>query len=648
MAQSPVLDESLLQYRRSSSPFDSEMAEARSRSASKQFQASYNAATSTSSAIVHGLDSYELDLTKDNKENQPTSQDLLALRSSTFSNKHRRSSTDSELMPPPASRTPRKSPNKTAPYSASRPGSRGSTSGSTGLSTSQRKLDLQLRHDGTSIDDTCFSTFSEVPDLPQLVKHAQSPSKRVDDLLSSLAAQRTPRSSRKRSSPSRSPSPTPRRLKTPNASNDGTQTLLIDFTQQMEAAGQYNRLQTSRTEPNLLQHLNRQRSPAKGYRQSLATPAKQSNILNLLDFELPPAPTPRSIPTITVRELETLKSQYMSQISGLQATLSGREAEAESLKRAIGDAERRVGDAQQALKEEKNRREHAEQERSDWERRGLEVENVLNNVREEVLKSESEREELLQKTEELEKLLEDAESRALKAENGLSEALALRSIAESGGGNLDEQVQRLVASQIDAKIEAVSRELHAVYKEKHERKVATLKKSYEARSEKRSADLQTRVKDLESELHSSKQALLDNSMMPVASDNADLKVELEEHKAHLARIQNELATSRAQQEELISALEQERIEKGDLVAAVDEMLALQSDQNSTQAAISVVEDFRKSISRPPSAMSSGLRRPSESRIGKIPTARTPSNSKSRMLANIEKMGRTNYHDAHND
>jgi hypothetical protein len=135
-------------------------------------------------------------------------------------------------------------------------------------------------------------------------------------------------------------------------------------------------------------------------------------------------------------------------------------------------------------------------------------------------------------------------------------------------------------------------------------------------------------------------------------------------------------------------LKQERIEKGELVAAVDEMLALQSLSAATpaptassstdsvsvsatpaaakqRALSSAVEDLRRSIARPTglrapsSSLNGGLAAPSESRIGKslsssstaasaatsagVPTpARSLSGGlgKSRMLASIERMGRT--------
>jgi hypothetical protein len=385
--------------------------------------------------------------------------------------------------------------------------------------------------------------------------------------------------------------------------------------------------------------------------------------MNLLDFELPPAPTPRSVPTITVRELESLKSSYLSQISSLKATLSGREAEVDSLKKAVGDAERRVGEAQEALGEETCKREHAEQEISGWKKRGQEFEIVLKSVKEEVLKADAEREETNRRLEEAERRAADAEARAVKAEERFADALSARAAGDSGDSDaVEERVQRLVSAQIDAKIESVSRELHGVYKEKHERKVGTLKKSYEARNEKKTAELQSRVAELEranEELQAARDATFSgpvNDSMLAKADNVELKAQIEEQKAQLARIESEMQTSKQQQEQLMRELRQERIEKGDLVAAVDEMLALQSEAPPTPAgarAMSAVEDFRKSISRPPS----GLRAPvsgipaglsgGESRIGRgLPTPgglnrSTGSGSgKSRMLANIERMGRT--------
>ncbi|PPJ54523.1 hypothetical protein CBER1_02535 [Cercospora berteroae] len=669
-----------------SSPF---VSEANSRLMSKQWDAPITKTEEEqhtmdifATPMKHGLD----DMAED-KENVPeTGGTITKLRPATPPeskalpdspvNEARRESTDSDLMPPPQStrksQTPKRSPlkpsrdatgNAQTPRATTSPrknsfGSELTQSTPRGSNnTSDTRSTHQYAEESSGFDDTCFSAFSEVPDMTTWAKMGQSPTKRGEALRTpGRQTDATPRTSRKRSSPSRSPSPTPRRSRVGSksghghsSSQDGT-TFLIDFTQQMDNMASYSRHASpakSSTQPDLLKFMNSQRSPHKTTRQSYATPAKQSSIMNLLDFELPPAPTPRSVPTITVRELESLKSSYLSQISSLKATLSGREAEVESLKRAVGDAERRVGEAQERLREEKNRREDAEEQKAGWEKRGQEVEYLLKDVKEEVMKSEAEKEELARKVEEYERRIEDSEARAVKAEERYADALAARAAAGEGGeidpSAVEERVQRLVSAQIDSKIEAVSRELHAVYKEKHERKVATLKKSYEARGEKKCAELQARLHQLEKQnedLLAAKDATFSG---PVAGDmtfsgeaEAELKAQIEEQRAQFARLEAEMLTSRQHQEQLERELAQERIEKGDLVAAVDEMLLLQSEQGPAQGAMSVVEDFRKSISRPASAMSSGLRAPG-SKIGGV--GRPASGiAKGGMMSRIEKMG----------
>ncbi|KAF2234357.1 hypothetical protein EV356DRAFT_501907 [Viridothelium virens] len=507
------------------------------------------------------------------------------------------------------------------------------------------------------IDDTCFSAFSEVP--AEMTKKFQGSAKKYqpDPATTPRAGgQITPGTSRKmhRRDQSTSPSPTPRRQKTPTVDEGNTTTLLLDFTQQMESFSNASRRSPSKssTESNLLSYINGQRSPTK----VAATPSRGNNILNLLDFELPPAPTPRSIPTITVRELESLKSGYQSEISSLKATLSGREAEVESLKKAVSDAERRVGEAQEVMREERSAREHVEKEKKEWENRGKEVESVLRNVKEEIMKSDKEKDDLVRRLEEAERRAEEAETRAIEAKgrSGPSTGDVTEMMEENGGGSVAtaEEVQRLVQAQLDQKIESVSRELHAVYKKKHETKVATLKKSYEARAEKRCAELQHKIDDLSKqndELQIAKEATFSGTL-PSNFSEADRaaeqkkmeeqKTELEEQKAKLAGFTEEMRTMRCEHAQLAKDLEQERIEKGELVAAVDEMLALQSEVGAPHA----IDDFRKSISKP-----SGLKPPGgvsgasagESRIGRVPQSglnRSISGGKSRIMTNIEKMG----------
>ncbi|KAG9926884.1 hypothetical protein KCV05_g6813, partial [Aureobasidium melanogenum] len=592
--------------------------------------------------------------------------------------KKRRSSTfeeDASAMPPPSTR---KTLRFNSPLKTKSPAKQLESASETPLPRSREPSfekadenidDSVMIHDvdETGVDDTCFSTFSAVPDMTMFAKlgDRRSPLKQAIQQ-TPQSEQATPRPIR-RASDERSPSPTPRRPRTPGTAQSNT-TNLIDFTQQIErfadASSRHNVQQTpsrrspqkSATEPNLLSYLNQQRSPNKGARMS--TPAKSTSLLNLLDFELPPAPTPRSIPTITVRELESMKSQYQSQISSLKATLSGREAEVDSLKKAVGDAERRVGEALENLREEKGQREQIEHEKNQWEQRGVEFEQLLQNVKQEVMRSDEEKEALIRRAEESERLTEKQQTRADEAESKILDLEAQLATARAaipkndGSGNMidEAQIQHLVQQQIDAKVEAVSRELHAVYKKKHETKVATLKKSYEARGEKKCADLQARLDELvkqNEELTAAASNNVESSMMFTADDRRvmeEANSTIEEQRAHLANLDRQLQVMRNEQADLIRELEKERVEKGELVAAVDEMLLLQS--SAPEGNTAAIEDFRRSISRPappphasiPSFKEQPAPAPAQSRIGRGVPRPSGIASKSKMMSNIERMG----------
>jgi hypothetical protein len=484
--------------------------------------------------------------------------------------------------------------------------------------------------------------------------------------------------SRRTHSSDRSPSPTPKRnvasLPQYQDSSDTTN-LLLDFTQQFDAVALSKQQQQphsptrrspTKPGPNPLSHLHSQRSPLKPGRQNtLTTPASKKTILNLLDFELPPAPTPRSIPSITIRELESLKSQYSSEISSLRATLSGREAEVEALKRAVSDAERRVGESVEQNREERSKREYVEKEKEDWQRRGREFEEVLRKVKEEFIGSEKERGDLMSRVEEAEERARGAESRATEAEARALEAATkivstgIPSASEGHTGQLftEEQCQQ----QIDDKVHSLSAELHTIYKKKHLTKVAGLKKGLEAKSREKTAELEAKIEDLERR-NEELQAKIDATLSGVvhlpsgAFDSVqreeDLKkleeqnVLIERQKAELAGREEEIRTAKAEFAVVMQDLERERIEKGELVAAVDEMLALQADITTIagSAAGNAVEDFKKSIgigSAKPTGLKGpgvGLPRP-QSRIG-APSglARSTSGGKSKMMSNIERMG----------
>jgi len=265
-----------------------------------------------------------------------------------------------------------------------------------------------------------------------------------------------------------------------------------------------------------------------------------------------------------------------------------------------------------------------------------------------VLKSEAEKEGLERRAEESERRASEIDARNLDLQARLASLPASEN--EEGGIN-GEEIQRIVQAQLDFKIESVSRELHTVYKKKHESKVATLKKSYEARGEKKCAELQIKVDELtrkNDELLSAKEGAISGEppagqvsqeeYMQVQHSVDRYRAEIEEQNARLAGLGQEMKTIRSEHSLLVMELEKERVEKGELVAAVDEMLLLQA----SDASPAVIEDFKKSISR-----ASGLRPPGaitaaapESRIGRgIPSglARGGSN-KSKMMTSIERMG----------
>lgn len=439
-------------------------------------------------------------------------------------------------------------------------------------------------------------------------------------------------------------SPTPRQNR--QASKEGdTTNLLLDFTQQFEGGRGGPSPVKSTTEPNLLSYIQNQRKPSP----TKATPKTPStrNMLNLLDFDLPPQPTPRSIPTITIRELESLKSSYLSEISSLKASLSGREAEVGSLKKAVGDAERRVGETQERLREERSAREDAEAAKAEWEKKGQEVQTLLAKVKEECVNEEKEKEDLVRKLEESQRARDDAE---LRAEAAMSKATVAQSevgVERTDSAATDAIITSKVAAQLDEKMENLARELHAVYKKKHESKVATLKKTYETRADKKHTELTQKIEDLQKQnedLLAAKDSSLSIELSKPASSSPDeeqrYKAELEEQKATIAGLMNEMSTVRETQSALLKDLERERIEKGELVAAVDEMLSLQAESGAANA----MDDFRRSIGVGAATPKAGSVRSNssgtESKIGRSISGLPPrsDNGKSRMMSNIARMG----------
>ncbi|KAL8758409.1 MAG: hypothetical protein Q9184_003936 [Pyrenodesmia sp. 2 TL-2023] len=534
------------------------------------------------------------------------------------------------------------------------------------------------------MDDTCLSTFSAVPntDMTLFAKVGQSPTKgsspakRIREAQHGSAASTprptelsTPITSRRPAFDGCSPSPTPRR---PKSSKEADATnLILDFTEQFNAFSQTSHTSPTyrhrptmskyNTQPDLASYTASKRAPSPG-KGAPSTPLRTHNLANLLDFDLPPAPTPRSIPTITARELESLKSSFLSQISNLRATLNGREAEVNSLKEAVTDAERRVGEAQEEIRDERGQKETLQTEKEDWQSRDKEMQSVLRSVKEEIIHAQHEHEKLQQRLEASEKSREEAEAKSLEADSkiaGLQAASAAGPTAGTDGQSTPGGSGGITA--VEAAVEKVARELHGLYKSKHETKVAALKKSYEARWERKIKDLESRISDLSNE-NEELRIGRDATMTGVAPGDLHARFgdqhkdqhevrrkteearQLEEQGMRLQNLLREIDFVNREKTDLQQQLDRERLEMAELVKATEEMMQLSIQPNITnggeERTLSTVENLRGSLSK----ASSGLKQPSaglgESRIGRMGRSGSGQGStRSGIMNSIERMGR---------
>jgi hypothetical protein len=472
------------------------------------------------------------------------------------------------------------------------------------------------------MDDTSFSMFSEMPgmDLTKFAYLQKSPTK--DGLLDvSICSgpsppapltsyQATPRA-RTQMTPStvrrteRTPSPTPHR----SYKENDTTNLLLDFTEQIQSFSQSRRTSPARgrpspskssTQPDLRSYYQNQRSPAKGGSHVPSTPSQSRQMLNLLDFELPPPPTPRSLPTVTIREMESVKSQFQSQISSLSASLSGKEAEVDSLAKAVADAERRVGEAQETVRDERSAREYAEAQMIDWKKKGEEVQNLLQDVQAELAHNDAEREQLLQRLAEAERRADDAENRSSELETKVIEAESKNVDMTTFINNDDGEDIKKIYSELECqtaiaeKVNEVARDLHSAYKAKHEKKIKALKDNYHKKADDRCKELRMQITRLERQVEDTEKKRDDtftNLLPPGSPSKADpspssasnatnlqklesQRAEVESLKAKLAGLQSELLSLRQSHDTLVIDLEAERVEKGELVAAAEQMLSM--------------------------------------------------------------------------
>merc|ERR1712230_124299 len=134
---------------------------------------------------------------------------------------------------------------------------------------------------------------------------------------------------------------------------------------------------------------------------------------------------------------------------------------------------------------------------------------------------------------------------------------------------------------VEIAVEKVSRELHTLYKEKHETKVSALKKSYERRWDKKITELENQVEDLSKENEELKLGR-DTTMTKVEPKSAlevtqDLEkaaardAKTKELEAELEGLSQEIKSVKHDNNDLRKLLDEERVEKSKLVQAVDEM-----------------------------------------------------------------------------
>ncbi|KAK4191232.1 hypothetical protein QBC35DRAFT_426600 [Podospora australis] len=431
-------------------------------------------------------------------------------------------------------------------------------------------------YDRTNPDDTLastFSTFSAVPNLTMLANmRSDSPTKYSSSNFRESTSSRTPRG------PVPDRSGTHQLYDSGGSTGGGNNTLnLMDFTEQVRYGG-YESKPTPSRRMNGVNGSGRNGSNAVG-----ATPQRGGGN-NLLDFDIPPMPTPRSIPTITPRELESLKSGFLSEISSLKASLSGKEAEVLSLKTAVGDAEKRVGECMEQLREIQDVHDSLVTEKDSWERRGREMESVLRKVKEEIVLGQREREELEFKLHEAEQRREAAEMMAQDAESKMAGMRAGKASAEAAATSPTNVIGS--NKEVEMAVERVARELHALYKSKHETKVAALKKSYESRWEKKVANLQAQLDELaqeNEELRHGRDSASRVDPQRLHELEEERKAERAQNAAHIRELEAEsqkleaiLRTVQADNDDLRVLLERERVEKGELVQLAEEMMNMQN------------------------------------------------------------------------
>ncbi|KAF3913219.1 hypothetical protein AA313_de0207449 [Arthrobotrys entomopaga] len=428
---------------------------------------------------------------------------------------------------------------------------------------------------------------------------------------------------------SKSPESTP-------GNTERTQNLLLDFTAQFNAIKSFPPPQTptrSRRRSNSASPTKRTRDGESPSKKPLpaVTPMERKF---LLDFDIPPPPTPRSIPSITPKEVENIKSQFLAQIAQIRAEMAGKDAQIQTLKDAVSDAERRASNGIVELRQ-------VREEMEDMSARSLLIESKLteaghvvhelqgqveegnkqlDEARSERDSSKQERDSFKKEIDELRRENEEVSDALLKTKQELASAKKNLIVEQqkrsslpgspargqgANGADVEAAVEKAVAAanatkdmEISQAVEKVAKELHTLYKSKHEQKVTALKQSYAKRWEKRVNELEAKNSELITANNE-----LSNKIMQIEEENEEhLNLsapvvsprDLENRREEIEKLETKVAKAQEEIKTLQAELALERQEKGELVLAVDELLALGGAPGVSENGM---ESLRGSISR---------------------------------------------------
>ncbi|KAK9464284.1 hypothetical protein V1512DRAFT_268689 [Lipomyces arxii] len=170
-------------------------------------------------------------------------------------------------------------------------------------------------------------------------EHSRTPL--VDPVSHSKTSQISQSSTRKRVASSSSKSEHKKLLRTPATTRE---VYLLDFNTPAEST----RL---RLTPS---NLSSDTTPTQSRPGRIPQQIKSIEEACLLDLDLP-IQTPRSLPTVSTRQVESLKAEYLSEIATLKAELVGKESELSALRVSLRDSEERFASMEQRYQDESNR-----------------------------------------------------------------------------------------------------------------------------------------------------------------------------------------------------------------------------------------------------------------------------------------------------